>query len=397
MTTVTVIIPTFNRAQKVARAISSVLGQTFDDFEIIVVNDGSHDNTRHAVAQFGEDLTYIAHTSNLGVSAARNTGIKKSASPLIAFLDSDDYWLPEKLATQVDFFNNHRDAVACQTEESWIRNGRRVNPKKKHLKPSGDIFEPSLKLCLVSPSAVMLKRTLLEEVGLFDEGLPACEDYDLWLRIASRYPIHLINEHLVVKEGGHPDQLSARHRGMDRFRINSLVKLVKSDKLNNIQLEATLKELSLKCAVYGNGCLKRGKMAEGEYYLRLPDIVKKDKDMKCDKCKDMIQEGEERELHGQTLCEDCYMDALSPARTCDPWAVHSAKSLAKSVGGDFEINEVQAKILRILQETGGVEPRILKERLQLRPSDLERELAALRHMEKIRGKLKEGKKIIILW
>jgi glycosyltransferase involved in cell wall biosynthesis len=275
MTTVTVVIPTFNRADKVGRAISSVIGQTFADFEIIVVDDGSKDNTAHIAAQFGESLTYIPHTSNLGVSAARNTGIKKSASPLIAFLDSDDYWLPEKLAVQVDFFNNHPEAVACQTEESWIRNGRRVNPKKKHLKPSGDIFEASLKICLVSPSAVMLKRTLLKEVGLFDESLAACEDYDLWLRIACRYPIHLINEHLVVKEGGHPDQLSCRYKGMDRFRINALVKLIKSGRLNKRQLEATLKELSLKCPVYGNGCLKRGKIAEGEYYLRLPEIVKK--------------------------------------------------------------------------------------------------------------------------
>ncbi len=275
MTTVTVIIPTFNRAKKVTRAISSVIGQTFADLEIIVVDDGSQDNTEHAVARFGESLNYITHTSNLGVSAARNTGIKKSASPLIAFLDSDDYWLPEKLAVQVEFFNNNPETVACQTEESWIRNGRRVNPKKKHMKPSGDIFEPSLKLCLVSPSAVMLKRTLLEEVGLFDETLPACEDYDLWLRIACRYPIHLIKDPLVVKEGGHPDQLSARHRGMDRFRIKALVKLIKSGNLNKKQLEATVEELSLKCPVYGNGCLKRGKKVEGEYYLRLPGIVKR--------------------------------------------------------------------------------------------------------------------------
>jgi glycosyltransferase involved in cell wall biosynthesis len=276
MTTVTVIVPTFNRAEKVARAVSSVIGQTFVDFEIIVVDDGSQDNTERTVARFGKRLTYIAHTSNLGVSAARNTGIKKSTSPLIAFLDSDDYWLPEKLAIQVDFFKNNPEAVACQTEEFWIRNGRRVNPKKKHLKPSGDIFEPSLKLCLVSPSAVMLKRTLLEEVGLFDETLPACEDYDLWLRIACRYPIHLLRDPLVVKEGGHPDQLSARHAGMDRYRIKALVKLLKSGTLNKRQLKATEEELSLKCAVYGNGCLKRGKKAEGEYCLRLPEILKKD-------------------------------------------------------------------------------------------------------------------------
>jgi len=119
--------------------------------------------------------------------------------------------------------------------------------------------------------------------------------------------------------------------------------------------------------------------------------------MKCDRCKETIQEGEQRDLHGQTLCEDCYMDALSPARTCDPWAVHSAKTLSKGRGGNVEINEIQSKILQILKETGGAEPRVISERLQLRPSDLEREIAALRHMEKIRGKLREGKRILRLW
>jgi len=119
--------------------------------------------------------------------------------------------------------------------------------------------------------------------------------------------------------------------------------------------------------------------------------------MKCDRCKETIEQGEERELHGQTLCEDCYMDALSPARTCDPWAVHSAKTLSQSRGGNLEINETQAKIIQILKETGGIEPRVISERLQLGPSDLEREIAALRHMEKVRGELREGKRIIRLW
>ena len=271
MAAVSVIIPTFNRSRKVVRAISSVLHQTFTDHEIIVVDDGSMDATEDAVAQFAERVTYIAHSSNRGVSAARNTGIQRSAAPLIAFLDSDDHWLPEKLAVQVGFFNQHPKALACQTEEIWIRNSRRVNPQKKHLKPSGDIFEPALKLCLVSPSAVMLKRSLLEEVGLFDEDLPVCEDYDLWLRITCRHPVYLIREALVVKEGGHPDQLSACHKGMDRFRIKALVKLIKSGVLNKRQLKATLNELSLKCRIYGNGCLKRGKTKEGEYILNIPE------------------------------------------------------------------------------------------------------------------------------
>lgn len=271
MAVVSVIIPTFNRSNKVVRAISSVLYQTFTDHEIIVVDDGSTDATEHAVAWFNERVTYIGHSTNRGVSAARNTGIRRSTAPLIAFLDSDDHWLPEKLAVQVALFNQNLKAVACQTEEIWIRNGRRVNPKKKHLKPSGDIFEPALKLCLVSPSAVMLKRSLLEEVGLFDEDFPVCEDYDLWLRIASRHPVYLIREALVVKEGGHPDQLSACHKALDRYRIKALVKLIKSGVLNKKQLKVTLNELSLKCRIYGNGCLKRGKMEEGEYFLNLPE------------------------------------------------------------------------------------------------------------------------------
>ncbi len=271
MAAVSVIIPAFNRALKVSRAISSGLYQTFTDYEIIVVDDGSTDGTSDTMRQFGDKIRFMAHTSNLGVSAARNTGIRGSDAPLVAFLDSDDYWLSEKLGAQISFFKSHPEAMISQTEEIWIRNGRYANPKTRHLKPSGDVFEPSLKLCLISPSAVMLKRTLLEEVGLFDEDLPACEDYDLWLRIACRYPVHLINEKLVVKEGGHPDQLSSRYKGMDRFRIRALVKLVESGILNDKQLMAAIAELSLKCGIYGTGCIKRGKRDEGDFYLQLPN------------------------------------------------------------------------------------------------------------------------------
>jgi glycosyltransferase involved in cell wall biosynthesis len=273
MATVSVIIPTFNRAEKVIRAISSVLSQDFSDCEIIVVDDGSMDGTKHALAKFRSKIKYIYHSSNMGVSAARNTGIEKSTAEFISFLDSDDYWLPEKLAEQIAFFKRNPKVLVCQTEEIWIRNGRRVNPQKKHLKPSGDIFVPSLKLCLVSPSAVMLKRSVLKQAGLFDESLPACEDYDLWLRISCRYPVCLIKRPLVVREGGHPDQLSARYKGMDRFRIKSLVKLIKSGVLNERQLQSTYKELSKKCRIYSKGCLKRGKVREGTFYLILPELV----------------------------------------------------------------------------------------------------------------------------
>jgi glycosyltransferase involved in cell wall biosynthesis len=278
MAAISVIIPTFNRAVKTARAISSVLYQRFTDYEIIVVDDGSTDETERVLHQFKNRIRYVTHKANGGVSAARNTGLTVSKSPLIAFLDSDDYWLPDKLAVQKSFLDRNPNTVICQTEETWIRNGKRANPGKRHLKPTGDVFEPSLKLCLVSPSAVMLKRELLEEVGVFDEGLPACEDYDLWLRIACRYPVFLIPQRLVIKEGGHPDQLSARYRGMDRFRIKSMAKLLQESPLSKWQKEATIKELSLKCQIYGTGCLKRGKKTEGAYYLELPSTFETTQD-----------------------------------------------------------------------------------------------------------------------
>jgi len=273
MSAVSVIIPTFNRAAKVARAVSSVLYQPFGDCEIIVVDDGSEDHTGAVLKRFGNRILILEHPENRGVSAARNTGIRASRAPFIAFLDSDDYWLPEKLSVQADFFRDHPGAVACQTQELWIRKGRRVNPMKKHRKPTGDIFAPSLRLCLVSPSAVMLRRSLLDEVGLFDETLPACEDYDLWLRVSCRHPLHLIDTPLVVKEGGHPDQLSATVEGLDRYRIRSMVKLIGSALLGPEQISAVIEELRMKCRIYGNGCIRRGRREEGKYYLRLADRV----------------------------------------------------------------------------------------------------------------------------
>ena len=273
MAAVSVIIPTFNRAHKITRAVASVLYQTFVDYEIVVVDDGSEDATPEALSPLLSRIRCIPHSRNLGVSAARNTGIKRARSPLIAFLDSDDYWLPDKLAAQVSFFSEHPEAAAAQTEELWIRRGARVNPMKKHFKLSGMIFEPSLKLCVVSPSAVVVKRSLLEEVGLFDEEFPVCEDYDLWLRISWKYPIWLIPEPHVIKEGGAPDQLSRSVVGMDRYRIKAIARLIGSGCLSERQTEAALKVLHFKCRVYGNGCLRRGRKEEGDYYLNLPELL----------------------------------------------------------------------------------------------------------------------------
>ncbi len=264
---VSVILPTYNRAWILREAVDSVLAQDYPDVELIVVNDGSTDDTRNILEEYGDRIA-VLEQENRGVSAARNLGISSASGRLIAFLDSDDYWLPRKLSVQAAFFHDHREALICQTEEIWIRNGRRVNPKRKHKKKSGMIFEPSLALCLVSPSAVMIRRELFEEVGLFDETLPACEDYDLWLRVAWKYPVHLIDAPLIVKRGGHADQLSSA-AGLDRHRIKALGNIIESGRLSTEQRRAAVNTLREKCAIYANGCLKRGRVDEAAIYTAL--------------------------------------------------------------------------------------------------------------------------------
>ncbi len=262
---VSVIIPSFNRGWVVAEAVESVIAQDYHPLEIIVVDDGSTDDTGEKLMPFREKIILLEQ-ENRGVSAARNAGIKAAGGEFIAFLDSDDLWMPGKISCQINFFNDNPDAMICQTEEIWIRNGKRVNPKKKHKKLSGMIFEPSLNLCLVSPSAVMMKKSLFKIKGNFDEDLPACEDYDLWLRISSTIPVYLIDTPLIIKRGGHNDQLSGNH-SLDKFRIQSLEKLLKENQLTEKQRIMVIKVLNEKCRIYAQGCLKRGRTGEAEYYL----------------------------------------------------------------------------------------------------------------------------------
>lgn len=264
---VSVIIPTYNRAEMVGEAIESVLNQDFSSFELIVIDDGSTDQTSKVLRSFGRRIRSIRQ-ENKGVSAARNLGICHASGEWIAFLDSDDLWLPGKLTAQVDFFRRNPASLICQTQEIWIRNGRRVNPKHRHEKRSGMIFEPSLALCLVSPSAVMIRRSLFDLVGRFDENLPACEDYDLWLRIGRRFPVHLIDRPLIVKRGGHEDQLS-QTPGLDKFRIASLQNLIDSGTLDSDQERAARRMLQKKCRIYANGCRKRNRIPEADYFQTL--------------------------------------------------------------------------------------------------------------------------------
>lgn len=253
-----VVIPTRDRGSLVVRAIESVLAQTVQPRSLVVVDDGSTDDTLKRLERY-EDAISVVRGLGKGVSAARNLGVSTSSAGWLAFLDSDDLWQPEKLERQwTDLQAQANPHRWSHTEEIWIRNGRRVNPMKKHQKPSGWVFEESLKLCCVSPSSVLIERSFFEAQGGFDESLPACEDYALWLRLAAQAPIHFLDEPLTIKHGGHDDQLSRRYWGMDRFRAKAL-----EDLLQESYLEPKLRRLALENLVFRYDVLLTGAQKRG--------------------------------------------------------------------------------------------------------------------------------------
>lgn len=264
---VSVIIPTYNRAALVAEAVASVTAQTFQDFEIVLVDDGSTDETLETLAH-REDITVLRQTRRRGVAAARNLGAAAARGEWLAFLDSDDLWLPEKLARQMAYLEGQPGLRLCQTDETWVRRGVRVNKPVSHRKVAGRIFLASLERCMVSPSAVVLQRRLFLDHGGFDEALPAAEDYDLWLRLTWRFEVGLVDEPLIIKRGGHADQLSGLW-GLDRFRIQALTKLLQDPDLPEPYVRAARRMLAVKCAIYAQGCEKREKYAEAQFYRKL--------------------------------------------------------------------------------------------------------------------------------
>jgi glycosyltransferase involved in cell wall biosynthesis len=265
MPRVSAIIPTYNRKAFVLEAVASVLAQGYGDYELIVVDDGSEDGTGEALRRYGGQVRYTYQDNN-GVSSARNHGLELAEGEFIAFLDSDDLWLPEKLGVQVAVMDEHPEAQICYTDEIWIRRGVRVNPCKRHAKYSGEIYPQCLPLCIISPSSALMRRGLFEEVGTFDPFFPVCEDYDLWLRVTARFPVFFIPQQLIVKRGGHPGQLSQRGWGNDRYRVRALVKILETDALTPQMRELTIEELHRKCHILIHGFRKRGKEGEATEY-----------------------------------------------------------------------------------------------------------------------------------
>ncbi|MGQ7845523.1 glycosyltransferase family 2 protein [Granulosicoccus sp. 3-233] len=255
---VSVIIPTHNRWESLPTAIDSVLAQSDPVHELFVVDDGSTDGTADKVRQHYPTVKLICQR-NHGVSHARNRAIEQASGAWIALLDSDDRWYADKIARQLDALQDSPQLRLCHCDEHWLRNGKRINPRHKHRKRGGEIFEHCLPLCCISPSAVLIHRSLFAEVGLFDEDLPACEDYDLWLRICAREPVLYVDEALLEKTGGHADQLSQRYPAMDQYRLQALASLLRSAPLTQNQRQQAQDMFEQKLRIFCNGARKRGR------------------------------------------------------------------------------------------------------------------------------------------
>lgn len=274
---VSVILPTYNRADFIGRTLDSLFAQTYENWECVVIDDGSTDETVAVLKEYDDPRMAYIHQENQGVSGARNTGIARSRGQMIALLDSDDEWMPTKLATQLDYMAEHGYEI-CQTDEIWYRNGKRVNQKYKYTKPEGWFFEASLKMCLISPSCTMFTRAAWENIGPFDVDMPSCEDYDMWLRACLQYPVGLVSENLTVKHGGRPDQLSICVPCADLHRIRALVKILQCGKLDASQHSMALDELENKVSIYTQGCEKRGKTDEAQRVWTLFCMVRDGKE-----------------------------------------------------------------------------------------------------------------------
>jgi len=254
---ISVIIPTYNRANFLERAIDSVLSQTRKVDECIIVDDGSSDNSSLILQKYQSNVGVIRLDKNRGVSHARNVGMEMASGNWIALLDSDDEWKANKLERQLEAIHKKPDTVFCHTEEIWIRNGKRVNQMKKHQKFGGFIFDKSLERCLISPSSVLFRKSLLEEIGYFDPTFPICEDYDLWLKVSARYAVLFLDEPLVIKYAGHKDQLSLNTSKIEQYRIKALENLVLEQGLKIEDEFSALEMLIKKCHIYLSGSEKR--------------------------------------------------------------------------------------------------------------------------------------------
>ncbi len=250
---VSIIIPSFQRRSLLERAINSVLSQTYKNYELIIVDDGSTDGTFEWLSQSAFPCSFkVLYQKNAGVSTARNLGLQISNKKWVAFLDSDDEWLPTKLEEQIMFSKDHPQIKVIHTEELWFRNNTPVPVHKKYLKNSGDLFLRATQRCVIGPSTVLINTQFLKSLNGFDESYPACEDYELWLRVCILENVGLVNKPLIKKHAGAIDQLS-NLRDLDYWRVQALHKLIQNKSLKNQRCTQAKSEIVIKLKILSLG------------------------------------------------------------------------------------------------------------------------------------------------
>ena len=262
---VSVVVPTFNRVDFVLEAIKSISSQTFQPLEIILVDNNFEDNTTEMVAKHFKSVKILIQKKQ-GVSAARNFGIREASGNWIAFLDSDDQWHKRKLEEQVKSISRDKlSADLSHTDEIWYRN-KFFNQKEIH-KKRGVLFLNIACHFVVFLQVVYLLEKGFDDIGLFDESLDVCEDYDFWLRFCCKYPVNFVDQKLTIKNGGHNDQLSKKYWGMDRFRVQALENLLRSSVLDEWQRQLTKSMLLKKIKILIQGAKKRSNTSTYNKYL----------------------------------------------------------------------------------------------------------------------------------
>ncbi len=259
---ISVLVPTYNRKALLRESLESVFAQDFSGYEVIVVDDGSNDGTEKMIAGLRKrfNLRYIRVNHSGMPGKVRNIGAAEAKGDFLAFLDSDDLWLPEKLSRQMRYMKKGGARIS-HTREIWLREGREISQKGQKHRREGMIFRDALKKCIIGPSTVIMERDFFEESGGFREDLEIAEDYEFWLRITCRNPVGYLDEALTVKRAGGWDQLSEKYGHIEYFRIKGLRALVGNGYFEDLHALAR-QELVRKCRIYAAGCSKRGRAEE---------------------------------------------------------------------------------------------------------------------------------------
>lgn len=253
---VTVVIPVYNRTWLLKTAIESVLCQKYPLLQIIVVDDGSESSTFDALRPYMSLITYIRIDKNSGVSHARNVGIHNAKYEYIAFLDSDDIWLPNKLMLQISYMKEN-NLMISHTDEYWYKNNRFVNQKRKHKKYGGYILKDILDICRISPSSAVVHNSVFDKIGLFDENQSVCEDYDMWLRIANKYYVGYLEVKTIIKVAHDEPQLSLNTLHLEYYRLLSLTKFICRNKISYYNKICAIDELKRKFRIVEKGLNKK--------------------------------------------------------------------------------------------------------------------------------------------